>query len=385
MVNTIFSRNNLNTYLLKSLRNFMTYTINFSSNKDSANVPQGKDTFTLQDRTTNKTSTSLILHGLGISPFGQEMWQNQVWLLENFCSSSSPTNPTVGQLWYDSGDQVLKIYKQVTARDTGITTQDWFALETSTGGSQQNLSTDIFLKDENGRILNDSLEIAGALLKTINLEVSSSASLKDATVSGELVSTLSSDKHNGIANSDQTATFDLHFITKKFADDYYLKGIHSNDNEFDASGAYNKRIIMPSEVHLTGTMMHKDNVIVPSGATAVIDIASGVFSIGGYVHVKDYKGSSASTKFTINLPCAKVRTGHTVIVRLTYFTATGGDARSKPIVVWDTVAEKEIMWAGGTRPIASATGEDVFEFTSIDGQWLGKIIGQGYSTPTPLA
>ena len=363
----------------------MTYTINFSSNKDSANVPQGKDTFTIQDRTTNKTSTALILHGAGISPFGQEMWQNQVWLLENFCSSSAPVPATVGQLWYDSDEQILKIYKQVTAQDTGVTRQDWFALETASGGGQANLSTDIFLKDENGRTLDDSLEIAGALLKTVNLEVTSSTSLKDASISGELVSTASDNKHNGIVNSDQTATYDLHFTTKKFNDEYYLKGIHSNDNEFDASGTYNKRLIMPVEVHLTGTIKHKDNVIVPSGTTAVIDIASGVFSIGGYVHIKDFKGSSAATKFTINLPCAKVRTGHSCVVRLSYFTASGGDARDKPIVVWDTVAEKEIMWAGGARPKSSISGEDIFEFLSIDGQWVGKIVGQGYSTPTPLS
>lgn len=360
----------------------MTYTINFSSNTDTKDVPTGKETFTILDRTTNnKTSTSLILHGKGISPFGQEIWQNMVWMLENFCGESAPLKPTVGQLWYDNGEQVLKIYKQVIS-DAGTVVQDWYPLETS-ANSTTTLDT-VFFKDENGRTLNDRLTITGDLLSTINLKVTATSELKNVTVSGTIESTDSSTKYNSIQNSDKTAKYDLFFTTKKFTDDFYLKGIHSNDNEFDASGDYNKRIILPAEVHLTGTFKNKDNVVIPSGISGTIDISGSTFSIGNFVHIKGYKGASDATFISLLMPCAMVRTGHRCTLKITYFDATGGNARGKKLFVKDMVAEKEIMWAGGNRPTLSASGTDVFEFVSIDGQWYGSIIGQAYSIPAAI-
>ena len=51
-------------------------------------------------------TTSLVLHGYGVSEYGQLRDQNLVYLLETFYSTTPPTNPVDGQLWYDPLNQL---------------------------------------------------------------------------------------------------------------------------------------------------------------------------------------------------------------------------------------------------------------------------------------
>jgi len=53
--------------------------------------------------------TSLALVGKGYPNYAQKFAENFVHLLENFASANPPPNPVEGQLWYDSGNKVLKI------------------------------------------------------------------------------------------------------------------------------------------------------------------------------------------------------------------------------------------------------------------------------------
>ena len=59
---------------------------------------------TIEDRAVDTTSTSLVLHGRGTSPYGTRRNENLVRLLENFSSGSPPSNPIDGQLWWDTTD-----------------------------------------------------------------------------------------------------------------------------------------------------------------------------------------------------------------------------------------------------------------------------------------
>ena len=107
-----------------------TYYINYTDglNKPSFNIPFGEV----------DNSTSLVLYGQGRKEYAEGLWNNLLHLLENFSNGNpnytGPDNPTEGQLWYDSFNKVLKVYKKVnkspstldiaTPDNTNITTKN---------------------------------------------------------------------------------------------------------------------------------------------------------------------------------------------------------------------------------------------------------------------
>lgn len=59
----------------------------------------------------SKSHTSLTLFGQGALRYGQLIGDDFVHLLENFASDGlEPVNPTVGQLWFDSSQNTMKVY-----------------------------------------------------------------------------------------------------------------------------------------------------------------------------------------------------------------------------------------------------------------------------------
>lgn len=78
----------------------MAYTISNNAN----------GSFTINPGTLNTTSTSLTLIGSNVTGFGNILNQNSLNLLVNSAGTSSPANPLIGQLWFDSGNNVLRYY-----------------------------------------------------------------------------------------------------------------------------------------------------------------------------------------------------------------------------------------------------------------------------------
>ena len=60
----------------------------------------------LTDGIIDNTTTNLTLIGKNYQGFGELVNENFVKLLENFASTTQPTNPMTGQLWYDKQDQL---------------------------------------------------------------------------------------------------------------------------------------------------------------------------------------------------------------------------------------------------------------------------------------
>ena len=79
----------------------MPYTIDYSQSSKTAIV--------VNDGTID-TSTSIGLIGKNYTRFGEILNENMLHLLENFANATAPTNPTEGQLWYDTANSQLKIY-----------------------------------------------------------------------------------------------------------------------------------------------------------------------------------------------------------------------------------------------------------------------------------
>ena len=65
----------------------------------------------LIDGTIDINSTSLTLVGRNYTGYGEAFNENFIKLLENFSNSNSPSNPILGQLWWDTGEARLKVYE----------------------------------------------------------------------------------------------------------------------------------------------------------------------------------------------------------------------------------------------------------------------------------
>jgi microcystin-dependent protein len=97
----------------------MAYTIPFS---DTAAHPTA---ITVNDQTLNTEDTSLTFVGKNYPGYSLAIGSNFLHLLENFASSTAPSNPVQGQLWYDTGTSYspsrpqLKIYDGTNWTEAG--------------------------------------------------------------------------------------------------------------------------------------------------------------------------------------------------------------------------------------------------------------------------
>ena len=97
----------------------MSYTINLTNG--TTLIPGG-----LSDGTVNTTASSLTLIGRDYAGYGQFLNENFVYLLENFASTSSPANPLKGQLWWDTANNILKVYSGLSWKiSTGATSSPY--------------------------------------------------------------------------------------------------------------------------------------------------------------------------------------------------------------------------------------------------------------------
>ena len=86
---------------------------------------------TILDGTVDTAQTSLTLVGRNYSNYGQIMTDNLVKLVENFAYSNPPSHVLAGQLWWDSGHSLLKVYTGSTFKIVGSAT----AQNSSTDGA----------------------------------------------------------------------------------------------------------------------------------------------------------------------------------------------------------------------------------------------------------
>ncbi len=74
------------------------------------NKTDGTIVATVADGQIDNLSTDLTLIGKNYSGFGEALNENFVKLLENFSSTSAPTQPIRGQIWFDTAELKLKVY-----------------------------------------------------------------------------------------------------------------------------------------------------------------------------------------------------------------------------------------------------------------------------------
>jgi hypothetical protein len=78
----------------------MAYTINLTNGTIFATIPDG----------TINTSSSMTLVGKNYAGYGEFLDENFIHLLENGSNTTAPGAPLTGQLWWDAGNNLLKVY-----------------------------------------------------------------------------------------------------------------------------------------------------------------------------------------------------------------------------------------------------------------------------------
>lgn len=74
------------------------------------NKTDGTIVATVADGQVDNLSTDITLIGKNYSGFGEALNENFIKLLENFASTTRPTAPIKGQIWFDSTENKLKVY-----------------------------------------------------------------------------------------------------------------------------------------------------------------------------------------------------------------------------------------------------------------------------------
>ena len=106
------------------------------------NLPNGQTLGEVLDGTINNTATSLTLVGRNYSGYGQIIQNDLVALLVNFAYSVSPSNPNTGQIWYDTGSSVAKVWTGSVWKIIGSCTSQSTAPATTIAGDLWWASTD---------------------------------------------------------------------------------------------------------------------------------------------------------------------------------------------------------------------------------------------------
>jgi hypothetical protein len=75
------------------------------------NKTNGSVLTTIVDGAIDTAATDLTLIGNLYRNYGELVNENFVKLLENFANSTSPVQPIAGQLWYDSSNNSIKVYR----------------------------------------------------------------------------------------------------------------------------------------------------------------------------------------------------------------------------------------------------------------------------------
>ena len=73
----------------------------------NASIPYGFVSYLIPSA---EIATSLLFSGRGVLNFGESLVENNLHILENFSSPTSPNNPITGQLWYKSDTNEMMRY-----------------------------------------------------------------------------------------------------------------------------------------------------------------------------------------------------------------------------------------------------------------------------------
>lgn len=168
----------------------MAYTINLTDGTIFATIADG----------TINTTSSMILVGKNYAGYGEFLDENFVHLLENGSNTTAPGYPLTGQLWWDKGNSLMKVY-------TGTAFKTISAATASATAPTNNVTGDIWFDTANqqlkvwnstafilvGPASSSAQGTSGAIVETVLDSNSGSHTVIKMYVGGTVVATISKD------------------------------------------------------------------------------------------------------------------------------------------------------------------------------------------------
>jgi hypothetical protein len=168
----------------------MAYTVNRQSGAVLTTIADG----------TIDTTTDLTLIGKNYSGYGELLNENFVKLLENFSSTSQPSSPISGQLWWDTTNGLLKAYTGSAFKVIGGSTSSATQPASAASGDLwfDSVERQLYVYSGTAWVLvgpssPSSSGESGAIVKTITDSVGSNHVIVELFVNDTIVGTVSKD------------------------------------------------------------------------------------------------------------------------------------------------------------------------------------------------
>tara|TARA_B110000908_G_scaffold34019_1_gene40710 strand:+ start:951 stop:2963 length:2013 start_codon:yes stop_codon:yes gene_type:complete len=292
------------------------------------------DVITVNDEAKDSSSLSLTVIGRNATNYGQSIFTNTVRQLENFAGNTPPSATYLpsGQLWYDKGENTLRVYNGATwARTSLVPTNATDITEEVVTGTQYFNTTEDKLRVYDGAVFRDAVLPGGTVTSALTGSTSGSATnygaktetlfltsqggspsvvpvvaikyVSDGSTPGELADT----QHDS-AGATVMAIFSDTAFTIAASDPYYAT--LSNVNSF--SGTITKGMNLRAD--------YTDSSIAQADTSAFADKAN-AFNVGGtivpaadYIHVGSTNwvpSGTVSTNYTLGNATNRFGTVHT--------------------------------------------------------------------------
>lgn len=153
---------------------------------------------TIPDGTINTTSTSLGLVGKNYAGYGQTIDTNFVRTVENFASSSPPSNPLRGQLWYNTTNSTM----YVCPSDGETDANQWLALTSASESGTTTFGDITVTGNISANNIAVSNNISGSNITVINATVTANLVAANANITTGNISSL----FTTVINAGSTST-----------------------------------------------------------------------------------------------------------------------------------------------------------------------------------
>jgi hypothetical protein len=269
----------------------MSYTINLTNGAIFATIPDG----------TINTSSSMVLVGKNYAGYGEFLDENFIHLLENSSNSTAPTAPLTGQLWWDSTNQLLKVYNGSIFKVISAATASATAPASNVAGDLWYDSTNSLLKVYTGTgwltVGPSSVNGTGATPVVVSDTSSVSHNIIQLTVGNTIVGIVSSDSTFTPSPSiSGFATVRPGFQLSTQGGAYFFQGTAT---ESQTLGGLTSSQFMRTDTSTStsGSIAVAGNVSIGSGLiNAAGNGISNIGSAGAYfgtVHAASYRGDGS--------------------------------------------------------------------------------------------
>jgi hypothetical protein len=269
----------------------MSYTINLTNGAIFATIPDG----------TINTSSSMVLVGKNYAGYGEFLDENFIHLLENSSNSTAPTAPLTGQLWWDSTNQLLKVYNGSIFKVISAATASATAPASNVAGDLWYDSTNSLLKVYTGSgwltVGPSSVNGTGATPVVVSDTSSVSHNIIQLTVGNTIVGIVSSDSAFTPSPSiSGFATVRPGFQLSTTGGAYFFQGTAT---ESQTLGGLSSASFMRADTSTStsGSIAVTGNVSI--GAGLINAAGNGISNIGGAgayfgtVHAASYRGDGS--------------------------------------------------------------------------------------------